>query len=125
MALAIADSNGIKRISTNCGTRYYDMGKTPITCPSCDTEFVGQVKPVIIESLDEAKKESDAEKVIDVTAAAAKKDNNDDDDDEEEIISLEEIEEDLDNDDDDDIDDGILDDGDLDFDKSASKKDDE
>ena len=125
MALAIADSNGIKRICTNCGTRYYDMGKTPITCPSCDTEFVGQMKPVITESLDETKTEADAEKVIDVTAAAAKKSNSDDEDEDEELISLDEVEEGLDDDDDDDNDDAILDDGDLDFEGISSKKDDE
>jgi uncharacterized protein (TIGR02300 family) len=124
VALAIADSNGIKRICTNCGTRYYDMGKTPITCPSCDTEFVGQAKPVIIESLDEAKKESDAEKVIDVTAEAAKKSDSDDEDEDEELISLDEVEEGLDDDDDED-DSAGLEDGDLDFDKTSPKKGDE
>jgi|TARA_R110002126_G_scaffold3263_1_gene18435 uncharacterized Zn finger protein (UPF0148 family) len=100
------------------------MGKTPITCPSCDTEFVGQAKPVIIESLDEAKTEADAEKVIDATAAAANKSDSDDEDEDEELISLDEVEEGLD-DDDDDSDDAGLEDGDLDFDKTSPKKGDE
>ena len=30
---------GTKRSCTSCGLRYYDLNKTPITCPSCDTEF--------------------------------------------------------------------------------------
>lgn len=42
-ALAI-DPRGLKRICTNCGTRFYDMNKRPITCPSCSTEFTGEIK---------------------------------------------------------------------------------
>tara|TARA_R110000764_G_scaffold36520_2_gene81417 strand:+ start:2643 stop:2996 length:354 start_codon:yes stop_codon:yes gene_type:complete len=113
VALAIADSNGIKRICTNCGTRYYDMGKTPVTCPSCDTEYVGQVKPKVIESLDADKKEED-KKAVDV---AEKKDDADEDEDEV-IVSLDDLEEDLD--DDDDIDEATaLDNGDVTVPKST------
>lgn len=42
-ALAI-DPRGLKRICTNCGTRFYDMNKRPITCPTCTTEFTGEIK---------------------------------------------------------------------------------
>ncbi len=42
-ALAI-DPRGLKRICTNCGTRFYDMNKRPITCPTCSTEFTGEIK---------------------------------------------------------------------------------
>ncbi|GEO81075.1 FYDLN acid domain-containing protein [Pararhodospirillum oryzae] len=27
---------GIKRTCTSCGTRFYDMRRTPIVCPKCD-----------------------------------------------------------------------------------------
>ena len=41
---AAADARGLKRICTGCGARFYDMNKRPIVCPSCDTEFTGEVK---------------------------------------------------------------------------------
>jgi uncharacterized protein (TIGR02300 family) len=30
---------GTKRICSECGTRYYDMRKTPPSCPKCGTVF--------------------------------------------------------------------------------------
>ena len=30
---------GTKRSCTSCGLRYYDLNKTPITCPRCNAEF--------------------------------------------------------------------------------------
>src|SRR6478736_4893293 len=30
---------GIKRLCANCSARYYDLNKTPITCPKCGTPF--------------------------------------------------------------------------------------
>ena len=30
---------GKKRICTNCNTKYYDLNKSPIICPSCGAEF--------------------------------------------------------------------------------------
>jgi uncharacterized protein (TIGR02300 family) len=30
---------GIKRLCANCGAKFYDLGKTPIVCPKCDTVF--------------------------------------------------------------------------------------
>lgn len=45
MAQAIAaDPRGLKRICMSCGTRFYDMNKRPINCPSCATEFSGEFK---------------------------------------------------------------------------------
>ncbi len=45
MALATSpDKRGFKRICTSCSTRFYDMNKRPIICPSCGTEFTGEVK---------------------------------------------------------------------------------
>lgn len=37
-------SKGLKRICMNCGARFYDLDKSPIICPSCDTEFTGEIK---------------------------------------------------------------------------------
>ena len=30
---------GHKQRRTSCGIKFYDLNKTPITCPSCNTEF--------------------------------------------------------------------------------------
>ncbi len=30
---------GTKRLCTSCGTKYYDLGRTPILCPKCGTVF--------------------------------------------------------------------------------------
>jgi uncharacterized protein (TIGR02300 family) len=38
------DPRGLKRICTNCGNRFYDLNKRPIICPSCETEFTGEIK---------------------------------------------------------------------------------
>lgn len=38
------DIRGLKRICMSCGTRFYDMNKRPIACPSCATEFTGEIK---------------------------------------------------------------------------------
>lgn len=35
---------GLKRICASCGTKFYDMGKTPIICPSCGAEFTGEIE---------------------------------------------------------------------------------
>ncbi len=37
-------SMGLKRICTGCGERFYDLNKRPITCPSCEVEFTGEIK---------------------------------------------------------------------------------
>lgn len=41
---AAIDIRGLKRICAGCGTRFYDMNKRPIVCPSCGDEFSGEVK---------------------------------------------------------------------------------
>jgi uncharacterized protein (TIGR02300 family) len=35
---------GTKRLCGNCGAKFYDLSKTPILCPKCETVFV--VTPV-------------------------------------------------------------------------------
>jgi uncharacterized protein (TIGR02300 family) len=36
---------GTKRLCSGCGAKYYDLGKTPITCPKCSTVF--EAAPVV------------------------------------------------------------------------------
>ena len=31
---------GTKRVCPSCGTKYYDLNRSPIVCPSCGTVFV-------------------------------------------------------------------------------------
>ena len=31
---------GTKRICTGCAAKFYDLGKSPIVCPTCETVFV-------------------------------------------------------------------------------------
>jgi len=31
---------GTKRVCANCGAKFYDLNKTPILCPKCETVFV-------------------------------------------------------------------------------------
>jgi uncharacterized protein (TIGR02300 family) len=32
-------ARGIKRVCQSCGTRFYDLGRTPIVCPSCQAVY--------------------------------------------------------------------------------------
>ena len=120
-------SKGLKRICMNCGTRFYDLDKSPIICPSCETEFTGEEKvksrrgrvPAADQPVKEAEKtvtESDEEDIDDIDA---------DDD----IVSLDDVEEDDDLDDDDDnlnLDDDLDDDlDDLDDDLDDDDLDDD
>ncbi len=36
---------GTKRLCARCGTRFYDLLRTPITCPKCETAFQPQNVP--------------------------------------------------------------------------------
>ena len=44
MAVAVVDKRGLKRICMSCGNRFYDMNKRPVTCPSCQAVFSGEMK---------------------------------------------------------------------------------
>ena len=40
----MADNKGLKRICMHCGMRFYDLNRDPIVCPSCGTEYTGDMK---------------------------------------------------------------------------------
>ncbi len=54
---------GLKRTCQSCGARFYDLSKSPISCPKCDAEYDPEVllksrrgkaapavvKPVVVE----------------------------------------------------------------------------
>lgn len=101
---ATADAKGIKRICLECGIRFYDLNKTPITCPSCAAEFTGEEKPKPRKSKAAAKKAPDPVKQESSPAA--------DKSEEDTANTLEEGDSDLDDSDDIDVDDDDI--GDLD-----------
>lgn len=101
-------SKGLKRICMNCGARFYDLDKSPIICPSCDTEFTGEIKvksrrgrppaedkpvkaaakPAVAEEADDEIEDIDADDDI-VSLDDADEDNADDlDDDEDDNVNM-------------------------------------
>lgn len=99
MAATAAKTVNLKRICTSCGTRFYDLGKRPIICPSCSTEFTGEVKlkgrkgrlPIENRKEDPIKESAVVESDEDIL----------EEEDELEVVSLEDVEEDNGDDDDD------------------------
>lgn len=94
-------SKGLKRICMSCGTRFYDLDKSPIICPSCNAVFTGEEKVKArrgrVPAADTPVKQ--AEK------SAAESDDEDDIEDidaDDDIVSLDDVDEDDDMDDDDD-----------------------
>ncbi|MGH1378668.1 MAG: TIGR02300 family protein [Alphaproteobacteria bacterium] len=78
---------GLKRICTSCGGRFYDMNNRPIICPTCDTEYTGEVK---------AKSRRGRVAAVEATKEApAQKDDGEiqDEDPEVEVVSLEDADE--------------------------------
>ena len=71
---------GTKRVCPSCGTKYYDLGRTPIVCPNCGTVFV--VAPVARSP--ERKPEPVAKAPV-VAAVVIERDAD--------VVSLEEVEE--------------------------------
>ena len=107
---AAADARGLKRICTDCGTRFYDFNKRPITCPSCETQFTGEIKA---KSRRGRAAIEEAEKAEKATAGTKKKElaNDEIEITDADTISLDDVEE-VESDDDEDLAD--LDSADLD-----------
>jgi uncharacterized protein (TIGR02300 family) len=59
---------GTKRVCASCGKRFYDLNKTPITCPQCGTvlEFKKPTRPARSEAA-----KAEPKKVVPVAAAPA------------------------------------------------------
>lgn len=83
---------GLKRICTGCGTRFYDLNKRPIICPSCDTEFTGEVKAKARRGRSAAVEP----KIEDIKKAVIVENDDEDileDDDGVEVVSLDDLDE--------------------------------
>lgn len=130
MTALAEDPRGLKRICPNCALHYYDLNKRPITCPSCSTEFTGDVK---VKSRRSRTTTEDAPKKSQIANDETSLDEDDDlsdgNEENEDLVSLDDVDEDddssVDNDDDDtlDIDDDDLDDLDDDDDLGAGLDD--
>ena len=95
VAVNVTDKKGLKRICMSCGARFYDFNKRPITCPSCETEFTGDMKVKSRRSRTTASADEYEGKVGKSQVEA--QDEREMDDDEavegDETVSLEEVEE--------------------------------
>jgi uncharacterized protein (TIGR02300 family) len=38
-------ARGTKRVCASCETRFYDLARTPIVCPSCGVEYTATARP--------------------------------------------------------------------------------
>ncbi len=82
---------GTKRICPSCASRFYDLNKDPITCPSCGETFV--VEPILPSKMDqpapskpeadETKPEKDSDDAEVVSLEDVDKDDEDDEDEDE------------------------------------------
>lgn len=130
--MTVATDKGLKRICTQCGTRFYDLFRRPIICPACQTEFKGEVKLRARRGRPASQDlhEADEEDVVVVPVAksvgkakapiADADDDEDEDSDDDTLVSLETLETDddaLDDLDDDDLDSDLKVDLDSDDDK--------
>lgn len=123
-------SKGLKRICMNCGMRFYDMDKDPIICPSCETEFTGEIKVKTRRGRAAAMEEVATKEAEKAAPEADEEDDLDDIDADDDIVSLDDVEDDEDLDDEDDdttlpIEDDDLDDDLDDLDDDLDDLDDE
>ncbi len=92
----MADLKGLKRICMSCGARFYDLNKKPIICPSCNTEYTGEIKVKArrgrVADLADEEVEDVVPEVVEAETEEVEAD--------EETVSLEEIAEDEDADED-------------------------
>ena len=88
---------GTKRLCPDCNTRFYDLGRDPMTCPSCGHEFsveslnIGRGRMLVSEK---ASQREDADVVDvddDLEADDASIDDDLLDDDDDDDVSLDEI----------------------------------
>jgi uncharacterized protein (TIGR02300 family) len=78
---------GAKRVCPNCGAKYYDLNRSPITCPKCGTTFEERVahravRPEIVTAPRPVVQQEDAIELDEDTAAE-----------DVELVPLEEVEE--------------------------------
>lgn len=100
---------GKKLTCPDCGARFYDLGKSPATCPKCEHTFDAQ--PVL-----KPKRQPAAEPKKKVVEKVVKKEAEDEDEDDDDLLEID------DDDDDDLLPDPDDDDDDIDEDDVAEVK---
>ncbi|MEM7679669.1 MAG: FYDLN acid domain-containing protein [Pseudomonadota bacterium] len=102
---AALDARGLKRVCSECGSRFYDMNNRPIVCPSCGTEFTGEMKvknrrgrAANTDTVDKTKKVTEDQAKNADQSAADDEDELEDDDEDAEIVNLDDVDEDDDDD---------------------------
>lgn len=127
----MADLKGLKRICMSCGARFYDLNKKPIICPTCKTEFTGEIK--VKSRRGRLPGDIAGSQVEEDTAAEETEEATEEVEQDDETVSLEEIDEDGDDADDDaieldddiDIEDDVDDLDDDDIDEDIAEEEDE
>lgn len=105
----------------SCGARFYDLNKKPIICPSCGTEFTGEIKVKTRRGRLPADEGPESQVEAEGVADEAEELVTEEIETEEGVVSLDDLEEDDTDGDDEDI---ALDD-DLDIDEDLEDLDDE
>lgn len=82
---------GNKHICNKCGTKFYDMLKSPAKCPKCGTEVVEEDIAILIKPKQEKKHKNINNKEIDSIKLTADMDSMPSIDDEDELKSLSEL----------------------------------
>lgn len=85
---------GTKRTCTSCGARFYDLEKMPVVCPKCEASFVPDILLPSKETF--ASQAKPAEKPAEEKTEEVKKEDTGD----VEVVSLDEVEEAVDDEDD-------------------------
>lgn len=86
---------GTKRLCPSCGIRFYDMKKSPVTCPGCDSD-------VPTEPLLKARKPSPVKEVPVVAKVEEKTETKSPEDVVDDVVDIEDVEDIEDDDEDDD-----------------------
>ncbi|SIS59826.1 FYDLN acid domain-containing protein [Phaeovulum vinaykumarii] len=93
---------GVKRLCPHCASRFYDLGRDPMTCPVCSNSFsveslqVGRPRPMIADKASPATTSEEIDDLNDdddLDADSGDVDLDDDllDDDDDDNVSLDEI----------------------------------
>ncbi len=96
---------GVKRVCPNCSTRFYDLQRDPMTCPSCGHSFSlenlasGKGRTLVADKSDAESKTSDAKKPADDAEVVLDEEDTDvdlgddvlEDDDDDDNVSLDDI----------------------------------
>ena len=94
-----ASDLGTKRVCTDCGAKFYDLGKMPVECPKCEVSFV----PAVLLPHREQRPVDPKPAVVKPTEAPAANDNDDDADDDDEVAAIADVDLGDDEDGDDDV----------------------